>query len=136
MENNITTQPKFSTYQRTMRIVLSALISGGTSYFLGSIFDAIFNCETWITCIFALIFFTFAYKFIYKNTVIYPKPIPFANGNPNFMDYSPGDIHDPRNPFSSTTPGGIKYVPSWYEKDPFEASRKSSDDFYNYHNRW
>ena len=117
-----------------MRIVLSALMSGGIFYFLGCIFNAIFNCDTWITCIFALVVFTLIYRFIYKNIVIYQKPI--SNGNPNFMGYSPGDIHDPRNPFSSTTPGGIKYVPSWYEKDPFEASKKSNSDFYKDHNRW
>ncbi|MCX7121739.1 MAG: hypothetical protein NTZ67_08245 [Gammaproteobacteria bacterium] len=136
MEDNITNQPTLSRYQRTMRIALSALISGGICYFLSFIFDAIFNCDTWITGIFALIVFTLIYRFIYKNTVIYPKPISNANSNPNFMDYSPGDIHDPRNPFSSTTPGGIKYVPSWYEKDPFEASKKSNASFYNDHNRW
>ena len=127
-------QEKLSFYQRAMKTFFSIVFSGLISYFIVfAVCDALFNWKTITECIVEIFVFSFIFKFIYRNTVIYPHTIPDKNST-SPLNYSPGDINDPRNPFSYTTPGSRYYAFDSIDRDRFRDNRSvfsRIDDQYN-----
>lgn len=109
--------------QYAMTIIFSAGFSGAIAFgVLYWILQIPYNLNI-TACIAAAIAFIVTFRFWYsqlRKSLWHPGK--------NYNDFSPGNIHDRRNPFSYTTPGGVNYIPDHSNKDFIRENKSPFSD--------
>src|SRR3990167_6908660 len=118
---------KKTLYQRVMKLFVCTLFSVLSTFFVMFFFQII-DMNIIIARIISIVFLIIAFKWLYKNTIIYKRPRFESNQHPR-KGYQVSDINDPRNPFSYTTPGSINYSFPYPEEDRFRNMKSSYDEW-------